>query len=118
MLKCLLATLPQKSELNHAIYYDYVVDDKGRLVHVFWADPTCRKNFSHFEDLLSFNSTYNTNHYNMIFMSFTGVNHHKSCVLFGVALLINETTKAYTWLFHTFLRAMGGVSCTKTHHNR
>ena len=73
-----------------------MLDDKGRLVHVFWVDPTCRKNFSHFGDLLSFDSTYNTNHYNMIFTPFMGVNHHKSGVLFGAALLSNETTKTYT----------------------
>lgn len=102
--------LASKNELNPTFYYDYVVDEKGRLVHVFWADPTCRKNFSHFGDLLSFDSTYNTNHYNMIFTPFTGINHHKSCVLFGAALLSNETTEAYTWLFRTFLRAMGGVA--------
>jgi hypothetical protein len=100
----------QKSELNPAFYYDYVVDDRGRLVQVFWADPTCRKSFFHFEDLLSFDSIYNINHYNMIFTPFTGANHYKSCVLFGAALLSNETTEAYTWLFHKFLRAMGGVA--------
>jgi hypothetical protein len=100
--------LSRKSLANPGFYFDYVVDDQGRLVHVFWADATCRKNYAHFGDLVSFDSTYNTNEYGMIFTPFTGVNHHKS-VLFGAAMLLNEKTESYVWLFRTFLKAMGGV---------
>ena len=46
---------------------------------------------------------------NMIFTPFTGVNHHKANVLFGAILLSNEKIESYTWLFKTFLNAMGGV---------
>lgn len=48
----------------------------------------------------------------MIFTPFTGVNHHKATVLFGAALLSNEKIESYTWLFKTFLNAMGGVEPT------
>ncbi|CAN6181097.1 unnamed protein product [Urochloa humidicola] len=101
--------LSRKALANPAFYFDYVIDEKGRLVHAFWADATCRKNYSHFGDLVSFDSTYSTNEYNMIFTPFTGVNHHKANVLFGAALLSNEKIESYTWLFKTFLNAMGGV---------
>jgi hypothetical protein len=101
--------LSRKSLANLGFYFDYVVDDHGRLVHVFWADSTCRKNYAHFGDLVSFDSTYNTNEYGMVFTPFTGVNHHKSSVLFGATMLSNEKTESYVWLFHTFLKAMGGV---------
>ena len=49
---------------------------------------------------------------NMIFTPFTGVNHHKANVLFGATLLSNEKIESYTWLFKTFLNAMGGVEPT------
>ncbi|TVU23182.1 hypothetical protein EJB05_30217, partial [Eragrostis curvula] len=70
--------LSRKAIANPAFYFDYVIDEKGRLVHVFWADATCRKNYSHFGDLVSFDATYSTNVYDMVFTPFTGVNHHKA----------------------------------------
>ena len=41
----------------------------------------------------------------MIFVPFTGVDHHKKCVTFGVGLLYDETFGSYTWLLTTFLKA-------------
>ncbi|KAG7588528.1 Zinc finger PMZ-type, partial [Arabidopsis suecica] len=37
-----------------------------------------------------------------------GVNHHKQTVVFGAALLYDETIESYRWLFETFLGAMSG----------
>ncbi|XP_062202061.1 protein FAR1-RELATED SEQUENCE 5-like [Phragmites australis] len=101
-------TLAKKNSINSGFYFDYVVDEEGKLVHIFWADTTCRKNYSHYGELISFDATYNTNEYNMKFTPFTGVNHHGSCVLLGAALILDETIESYVWLFNTFLKAMGG----------
>ncbi|XP_022023845.1 protein FAR1-RELATED SEQUENCE 5-like [Helianthus annuus] len=46
--------------------------------------------------------------YDMIFVPFTGVDHHKKCVNFGAALLYNETFDSYKWLLEKFLRIHGG----------
>lgn len=86
------------------------MDDKGKLTHVFWADRTCKRNYAHFGDVVSFDHTYVTNHYDMFLAVFTGVNHHMACVCFGIALPTNGNVESYTWLFQTFLRAMGGVA--------
>lgn len=29
--------------MNHLFFYDYLVDDEGRLIYVFWADGIFRK---------------------------------------------------------------------------
>lgn len=104
--------LARKNLANPGFYFDYVIDDKGRLVHVFWADAICRKNYKHFGQLVSFDSTYSTNEYNMIFAPFTGVNHHKASVFFGAAFLHDEKIESFEWLFRTFLKAMGGDAPT------
>jgi hypothetical protein len=83
------------------------VDAQGRLIRVFWADATSRKNYKHFGDGVSLDSTYTTNQYNMIFVPINGVNHHLQSVFLGAA---NEKIESYVWLFNTFLKAMGGVS--------
>jgi hypothetical protein len=72
----LVAQLARKQEVNSAFFYDFDVNEEGQLVRVFWADATSRKNYNHFGDVVSFDSTYTTNQYNMIFAPFTGVNHH------------------------------------------
>ena len=65
-----VAQLERKKKINPEFFYDFVVDEQGRLVHVFWADAMSRKNYSHFSDAVSFDSTYSTNQYNMIFAPF------------------------------------------------
>jgi hypothetical protein len=100
--------LGRMKELNAAFFFDYDVDENGRLLHVFWADATARQNYCHFGDVVSFDSTYTTNHYNMIFTPFTGVNHHMQSVFFGTGFVVNERIASYKWLFATFLKAMGG----------
>ena len=73
-------------------------------------DATSRKNYGYFNDVVSFDSTYNTNQYEYTFAPFTGVNHHMQSVLFGAGFLLHETEESYTWLFRSFLRAMGAVA--------
>ncbi|KAK9747957.1 hypothetical protein RND81_02G026400 [Saponaria officinalis] len=52
-------------------YFDFQVDEHGRLSRLL------------FGDMLSVDSTFRTNRYNMVFVPFTGVDHHKRCVTFG-----------------------------------
>jgi hypothetical protein len=103
-----VAQLERKKEANSTVFYDLVVDDRGKLVYIFWVDAISRKNYNHFDDLVFVDVTYSTNQYNMIFVPFTDVNHHMQSVLFGVAFIVNEKIESYEWLFQTFLSAMGG----------
>jgi sensor domain CHASE-containing protein len=38
-----IAQLERKKEANIAFFYDFVVDEQGKLVYVFWADATSKK---------------------------------------------------------------------------
>ncbi|XP_022040431.1 protein FAR1-RELATED SEQUENCE 5-like [Helianthus annuus] len=85
-------------------FFECVVVD-GELRSLFWADDVSKCNYEAFGDVLGFDATYHTNQYNMIFVLFTGVDHHKKCVTFGAGLLYDETIGSYTWLLTTFLKA-------------
>ena len=73
-----------------------------------WANARSRIAYRYFGDAVTFDTIYQTNTYKMPFVPFTGVNHHHQSVMFGYALLVNETIESYTWLLKTWLNAMLG----------
>ncbi|XP_021714858.1 protein FAR1-RELATED SEQUENCE 5-like [Chenopodium quinoa] len=100
--------LEQKVKTSKGGYYfDYCVDESRHLTRVFWADAIGRRDYQLFWDSLSFDSTYDTNKYSLVFCPFTGVDNHKRCVKFCAALLSKGDIDSFVWLFQTFLKFMG-----------
>ncbi|XP_042034550.1 protein FAR1-RELATED SEQUENCE 5-like [Salvia splendens] len=62
----------KKKENCDAFMYEYEVDSRSRLMHLFWCDPIAKMNFMQFGDIVSFDTTYSTNRYSMIYAPFTG----------------------------------------------
>ncbi|KAK9077869.1 hypothetical protein SSX86_006207 [Deinandra increscens subsp. villosa] len=91
------------ANLNNFFFHHEVVNNELRFL--FWADGISRCNYEVFGDVLAFDATYKTNQYGMIFVPFTGIDHHKRCVTFGAALLYDEKTETYKLLLDTFLKA-------------
>ncbi|XP_018830352.2 protein FAR1-RELATED SEQUENCE 5-like [Juglans regia] len=84
------------------------VDDKFRVRNVFWADTRSRAAYEYFGDVITFDTTYLTNRYNMPFAPFVGVNHHGQFILLGAGLISNEDTNTFVWLFRAWLKCMNG----------
>ncbi|XP_040995984.1 protein FAR1-RELATED SEQUENCE 5-like [Juglans microcarpa x Juglans regia] len=84
------------------------VDNDGCMGSCFWTDARSRVAYQYFGDIVTFDATYLTNIYKMPFVSFSGVNHHHQTIMFGCALLVNETAESYTWLLRTWQEAMLG----------
>ncbi|XP_057491892.1 protein FAR1-RELATED SEQUENCE 5-like [Actinidia eriantha] len=114
----LLDYLRQKQSENPAFFYAVQGDEDQCMSNIFWADPKARTNYAYFGDTVTFDTTYRSNRYRLPFAPFTGVNHHGQPVLFGCALLINESEASFVWLFRTWIEAMSGqppVSITTDH---
>ncbi|XP_047961501.1 protein FAR1-RELATED SEQUENCE 5-like [Salvia hispanica] len=92
---------------SDAFYYEIEIGSHGKLTRLFWADAISRRNYHMFGDVISFDSTYNTNRYCMIFAPFTGKDNHSRPVTFGAGLLSSEGRDSYSWLFGCFVRCMG-----------
>jgi hypothetical protein len=75
---------------NSQFYYLIDIDDDSRLRNVFWADARSRAAYEYFGQVVTFDTTYLTNKYDMPFAPFVGVNHHGQSMLLGCALLSNE----------------------------
>ena len=61
-----------------------------------------------FGDAVSFDTTFQTNKFEMPFAPLLGTNHHKQTIIFRAALLFNETIESFVCLFETSLIAMLG----------
>lgn len=106
--------------LDPTFFYAVDLDKDERPRCLFWIDGKSRTRYSHFGDVIIFDSTYIVNKYRMPLTSFIGVNHHGQAVLFGCALLREETAATYVWLFQTWLGAMCGQPpvAILTDHNK
>jgi zinc finger SWIM domain-containing protein 3 len=90
---------------NSNFYHTLDLDDKLRVRNVFWVDVRSRAAYESFHDVITFDTTYLTNKYNMPFAHFIGINHSESIIL-GCGLLSSEDTNSFVWVFRQWLQSM------------
>ncbi|XP_058761389.1 protein FAR1-RELATED SEQUENCE 5-like [Vicia villosa] len=95
-----------KSSTDPMLYGKYAVGMDGRMKSLFWADGSSRSDYFCFGDVIAFDTTYKKNKYNYPLVIFSGCNHHSQTVIFGAALVSDETTETYKWLLECFLECM------------
>ncbi|KAH9730204.1 protein FAR1-RELATED SEQUENCE [Citrus sinensis] len=91
---------------DNRFYFSMQVDDERRLKNIFWAELRNMEAYKEFGDVVTFDTTYLTNKYDMPFAPFVGVNHHEHSILFGCRLILHEDIETFTWLFRTWLSCM------------
>lgn len=84
------------------------VDEGSRVKTVLWCNGKNKTDYAHFGDVLTFDTTYRTNLYNMPFALFVGVNEHYQSTIFGGVLLRDEKIPSFEWAFSTFVELMNG----------
>ncbi|XP_020267102.1 protein FAR1-RELATED SEQUENCE 5-like isoform X2 [Asparagus officinalis] len=102
----LLDFLKVKQLEDPSFFYAVQLDDREQVTNIFWADPRSIIDYAYFGDVLLFDTTYRASKSDIPVALFIGINHHKQAVLFGAALLLDETTESFVWLFRTFMIAM------------
>ncbi|XP_028077594.1 protein FAR1-RELATED SEQUENCE 8-like [Camellia sinensis] len=91
---------------NSNFYSAMDLDEDGRMRNLFWLNARNMATYKAFGDVVSFDTTYLTNKYDMPFVSFAGVNHHGQPIFLGCGLLSNENTETFEWLFKEWLSCM------------
>ncbi|XP_074277616.1 protein FAR1-RELATED SEQUENCE 5-like [Silene latifolia] len=61
-----------KRDTTEGFYFAYEVDSGKCLVRAFWCDAESRRNYALFGDYITYDPTYSTNKYCMLFTPFTG----------------------------------------------
>ncbi|XP_019150118.1 PREDICTED: protein FAR1-RELATED SEQUENCE 5-like [Ipomoea nil] len=111
----LIEDMFKRKEDNPDFYFDFDIDEEAQLTRLFWADAECRRNYACFGDVMSFDATYSTNRYKLVFVPFTGVDNHKRSITFGAGLIAKEDVESYEWLAMKFKAAMEYTPrCTTT----
>ena len=73
------------------------------LCKLFFASHVMQNNYQHFGDILLLDSTYNTNIYRVPLLVFSGIARDGRNILFGFALLNDETYPTIKWAYDSFL---------------
>ena len=95
---------------NSNFYHTLDLDDELRVRNVFWVDARSRVAYESFHDVITFNTTYLTNKYDMPFALFIGINHHGESILLGCGLLSSENMNLFVWVFRQWLQNMCGIA--------
>ncbi|XP_010553350.1 PREDICTED: protein FAR1-RELATED SEQUENCE 8 [Tarenaya hassleriana] len=88
----------------------YLMDlsDDGFLRNVFWIEPRARASYSHFGDVVAFDTTCLSNKHDIPLVAFVGINHHGDSILLGCGLLSDQSFETYVWVFRAWLTCISG----------
>jgi hypothetical protein len=87
------------------------LDDELRVWNVFWVDARSRAAYESFHAyVITFDTTYLTNKYDMPFAPFIGINHHGESIILGCGLLFGEDTDLFVWVFRQWLQIICGIA--------
>jgi hypothetical protein len=83
------------------------LDDQKRVRSLLFAHGSSKIDYASFGDVVTFDTTYRTNLYNLPFGLFVGINNHFQSIIFAGVLLTEETIEAFKWTFRNFVALMG-----------
>jgi zinc finger SWIM domain-containing protein 3 len=78
------------------------------ITNIFWADAKMVADYKSYGYVVGFDTTYRKLNDGRPLGLLVGVNNHKKTTVFGAALLYDETTESFIWLFRKFLKVMSG----------
>lgn len=102
----ILEYFQSKQLKDPSFFYSVQLDAEDEMTNVFWADAKMPVDYGDFGDVVRFDTTSRLNKEFRPFALFVGVNHHRQVLVFGAALLYDETIESFKWLFRMFIEAM------------
>jgi hypothetical protein len=88
---------------NPSFQYALQWDCEQQITNIFLADAKMIIDYAHFGDVVTVDTTFETNKDYRPFGVFVVFNHFRETVIFGAALMCDETFESFKWLFEAFL---------------
>ncbi|KAK4398830.1 putative protein FAR1-RELATED SEQUENCE 10 [Sesamum angolense] len=104
----LLEACRANKEADPYFVYDVTVDENDKVENIAWAFGDSVHAYDMFGDVIYFDSTYRSMMYGMLFGAWVGISNHGKLLVFGCALLQDETPRSFAWSLQAFLRFMKG----------
>ncbi|XP_044364495.1 protein FAR1-RELATED SEQUENCE 5 [Triticum aestivum] len=101
-----LALFSSMQAENKGFYFAVKTDDERRVSGLYWCHQKSRADYTCFGDVVTFDTTYKSNLYEMPVGMFIGVNNHYQCCVFGCVVLREETVESFEWAYETFLSSV------------
>ncbi|KAF0897626.1 hypothetical protein E2562_000358 [Oryza meyeriana var. granulata] len=102
----LLGYLKKAQSEDPSFFYAVQLDKNGHTANIFWADAKARMAYYHFGDAVRFGTLCRNSKEHIPIAIFSGVNHHVQPVVFGCALIVDDSEASFAWLFEKWLEAM------------
>ncbi|KAL2905326.1 Protein FAR-RED ELONGATED HYPOCOTYL 3 [Bienertia sinuspersici] len=96
-------------EAYEDFFYSWTVDEAKKLKDVVWIDARSWAAYLDYGDVVCFVATYITNHYELPFANFVGVNQQGQSILLGCTLIRHEDSETYKWVMRQWLECMCDV---------
>jgi zinc finger SWIM domain-containing protein 3 len=95
-VQTLVRFLNNKQKEDPCFFHSIQLDpEDGRIVNFFWTDGQAIIDYEYFGDVLSVDTTFQTNKFEMPFTPILGTNHHKQTIVFGAALMFDESAESF-----------------------
>ncbi|EMS64984.1 Protein FAR1-RELATED SEQUENCE 3 [Triticum urartu] len=104
----LLNHLQRQSLADPGFHHAGQLDVEDKVANVFWVDAKMVADYAHFGDAVAFDVVSRNSISLRHLASFVGCNSFGEPVVFGLALMYDESCESFRWLFQTFLHAMSG----------
>lgn len=94
------------NETEEYFVYDFTVDENNKVENIAWSFPGSIHTYAMLGDVVYFDTTYRSITYGLIFGAWLGIDSNGRTILFGVALLQDETLRSFAWALQVYCQSL------------
>lgn len=98
----LLEACKAMKQTDDDFVYDFTVDENEKVENIAWAYGDSVHAYDMFGDVVSFDTTYRSITYGLLFGAWFGIDNYGRTIFFGCVLLQDETPRSFSWALQVY----------------